>query len=320
MRKACLDMVYELAKRDERIFFIGSDLGVGTLKQFKAEMPGRFIMEGVSEQNVIGMAAGLALEGRIVYVNTIATFLTRRCFEQLALDLCLHRTNVRLIGNGGGLVYAPLGPTHLAIEDIAILRALPHMTILAPADAGEMRRLMPATVEHAGPVYIRLAKGGDPIVTPGDLPFAIGRIYPMRRGGDAVVVTTGVALGAALEAAKTLTAEGLEITILHVPTVKPLDTEALLDYMAPVPAVVTVEEHTLMGGLGSAVAELIAEAGFDPGKRFARLGIPDVFAKEYGSQASLMDRYGINAAGIVAAVRQLSEKRSERVTGAGAAR
>ena len=112
MRKASLDMVYELARKDKRIMFIGSDLGIGTLKQFKAEMPDRFLMEGVSEANIVGIAAGLALEGRIVYINTIATFLTRRCFEQVALDLCLHNANVRLIASGGGLVYAPLGPTH----------------------------------------------------------------------------------------------------------------------------------------------------------------------------------------------------------------
>src|SRR6185436_2283838 len=128
MRKTSLDMVYELARQDKRIFFIGSDLGVDTLKKFKAEMPERFLMEGVSEANVVTMAAGLALEGKIVYVNTIATFLTRRCFEQVALDLCLHKTNVRLIANGGGVVYAPLGPTHEAIDDIAIFRALPGMT------------------------------------------------------------------------------------------------------------------------------------------------------------------------------------------------
>src|SRR5947209_506257 len=147
MRKVCLDMVHELARKDERIFFIGSDLGIGTLKQFKAEMPDRFLMEGVSEANVVGVAAGLALEGKIVYVNTIATFLTRRCFEQVALDLCLHKVPVRLIGNGGGMVYAPLGPTHMAIDDLALFRALPGMTILAPCDAEEMRRLMPLTVD-----------------------------------------------------------------------------------------------------------------------------------------------------------------------------
>ncbi len=122
MRETCLNMVYELAKQDERILFIGSDLGRGVLKEFKKDYPARFFMEGVSEANIIGMSAGLAMEGQIVYVNTIATFLTRRCYEQVAVDLCLHNVNVRLIASGGGLVYAPLGPTHLAIEDIAIFR------------------------------------------------------------------------------------------------------------------------------------------------------------------------------------------------------
>src|SRR2546425_5843786 len=144
-------MVYELAKKDERIVFIGSDLGIGTLDNFRKEMPNRFFMEGVSEANIVGMAAGLALEGRIVYVNTIATFITRRCFEQVVLDLGLHNANVRLIGSGGGVVYAPLGPTHLAIDDIAIMRAIPNMTIVAPCDANEMGRLMPLTLDSHGP-------------------------------------------------------------------------------------------------------------------------------------------------------------------------
>ena len=134
MRKTSLDTVYEMARNDPRVVFIGSDLGAGTLDQFKEEMPERFFMEGVTEQNIIGMAAGLAMEGYIPYVNTIATFITRRCFEQVAVDLCLHNLPVRLIGNGGGLVYAPLGPTHLAVEDMAIMRSLPNMTVVAPVD------------------------------------------------------------------------------------------------------------------------------------------------------------------------------------------
>src|SRR2546423_12912157 len=178
MRKTSLDMVYELARADKRIFFNGSDLGVGTLKKFKAEMPERFLTEGVSEANVVGMAAGLALEGKIVYVNTIATFLTRRCFEQVALDLGLHDVNVRLIANGGGVVYAPPGPTHLAIDDIAIMRAIPNMTIVAPCDPDEIARLVPQTVEHRGPIYIRLGKGGDPIRSNDAAPFRIGPAIP----------------------------------------------------------------------------------------------------------------------------------------------
>ena len=305
MRRTCLDMVYELAKKDHRIFFIGSDLGFGTMKQFQEEMPDRFFMEGVSEANIIGMAAGLALEGKIPYVNTIATFITRRCFEQIVLDLCMHNTNVRLIGNGGGLVYAPLGATHEMIEDLAILRAIPNMTIIAPADANEMRRLMPLTVEHKGPIYIRLAKGGDPIVTTDSVPFQIGKAIPMREGSDALVVSTGVTLKQALEAAASLSRQGIEAAVLHVPTVKPLDTEAILSRAAEVSVIVTIEEHTIIGGLGSAVAELIAEAAFSTPKRFKRIGIPDVFPDQYGSQASLMERYGITAGAIVSSVKKL---------------
>jgi transketolase len=314
MRKTCLDCVYEIAKRDERVFFLGSDLGVGTLNKFKAEMPERYFMEGVSEANLIGMAAGLALEGKIVYANTIATFLTRRCFEQVVLDLCLHNVRVRLIGNGGGLVYAPLGPTHLATEDIAIFRCLPHMTILAPADAEEMRRLMPATVDYPGPIYIRLAKGGDPVVTDPTRPFEIGKAYPMREGGDALVITTGVMLKRGLDAAAALSAAGVEAAVLHMPTVKPLDAGTILEYAGRVPAIVTVEEHVITGGLGSAVAELLAESAFDRPKRFKRIGIPDVFADRYGSQDSLLERFGITTEAIAAAVLDLLRKETNGTT------
>jgi transketolase len=308
MRKTCLDMVYELAKKDKRIFFIGSDLGIGTLKQFKAEMPDRFLMEGVSEANVVGMAAGLALEGKIVYVNTIATFLTRRCFEQVALDLCLHNTNVRLIANGGGVVYAPLGPTHEAIEDIAIFRCLPRMTIIAPADAEEMKRLMPATVDHAGPIYIRLAKGGDPVVTRNE-PFRIGKAFPMKEGSDALVVTTGIMLKAALDAAAVLDGAGIKTAVLHMPTVKPFDYDAFSKAADPVRTIVVAEEHTVIGGLGSAVAEILAETGSRIPKRFRRIGIPDVFPDQYGSQASLLKRYDITTERIVAVVQELAGKK-----------
>lgn len=306
MRKTCLDMVYELAKRDERVFFLGSDLGFGTLKDFREEIPDRFLMEGIGEANIIGMAAGLAMEGKIPYVNTIATFITRRCFEQIALDLCLHNLDVRLIGNGGGMVYAPLGPTHLATEDIAILRALPNMTIVAPADADEMRRLMPLTVDHRGPLYIRLAKGYDPIVTTDDVPFEIGRAIPVREGTDALIVTTGITLRIGLEAAERLSNQRVEASVLHVHTIKPLDVESILEYAARARAVVTVEEHTLIGGLGSAVAEILAETDFSSPKHFKRIGIPDVFPDEYGSQASLMERYAISTEEVTSVVRRLA--------------
>jgi len=294
-----------MAKVDERIFFIGSDLGFETLKEFREEIPDRFIMEGVNEAHAVGMAAGLAMEGKIVYINTIATFLTRRCFEQVVLDLCMHNVNVRLIGNGGGVVYAPLGSTHLAIEDIAIMRALPNMTIVAPADADEMRRLMPLTIDYPGPVYIRLAKGYDPIVTDYDTQFEIGKGILMRSGEDALVITTGISLRLALTAADKLSQAGIEIAVLHLPTIKPLDIESILDLTEPAKAVVSVEEHTVIGGLGSAVAEVLAEAGFAAPKRFKRIGLPDVFPDDYGSQDSLMARYNITSEEIIATVKEL---------------
>lgn len=305
MRETCLDQVYELAKADPRVVFIGSDLGIGTLRKFKEEMPDRFYMEGISEAHVVGMAAGIALEGSVVYVNTISTFLTRRCFDQVAVDLCLHNLNVRLIGNGGGLVYAPLGPTHLAIEDISIFRALPNMTIVAVADAEEMKRFMPQTLDYQGPIYIRLAKGNDPIVTNDTVPFRIGKGLAMREGRDALLVTTGITLGVAQQAATRIAADGVECAILHIPTIKPLDKEQLLELAAPARVIVPIEENTILGGLGSAVAEVVAEAGFSPGKKFRRIGIPDVFPDHYGSQEELMEHYKINAAGVVAAIRGL---------------
>jgi transketolase len=293
MRKSSLDSVYELAKRDPRVVFIGSDLGVGTLDEFRNEMPDRFFMEGVAEQNIIGLAAGLAMEGFIPYVNTIATFLTRRCFEQVAVDLCLHNLPVRLIANGGGMVYAPLGPTHLAIEDMAILRALPNMTVVAPVDAEEMKRFVPQTLDWPGPVYIRLAKGGDPVVSRAEDGFSIGKAILMRRPGRFLFVATGVMTQRALVAAELLGRRGIECGVLHMHTVKPLDEAALLALAPGVEAVVTVEEHTLMGGLGSAVADLFVDKMRGRAPALLRIGIPDRFPDKYGSQDDLFRYFGL---------------------------
>ena len=305
MRKASLDQVYQLAKKDKRIFFIGSDLGVDTLNEFKTEMPERFFVEGVAEANLVGMAAGLALEGKIVYVNTIATFLTRRCFEQIVLDLGLHQTRVRLLSNGGGLVYAPLGPTHLAIDDIAILRTVPNMTILAPCDADEMVRLMPQTVNHPGPIYIRVAKGYDPIVSTNDQPCLIGQAIQRGDGKEALIITTGITLRLGLEAQQQLKKEGIETTVLHLHTIKPLDRAAVLAHAQEIPVVISVEEHIISGGLGSAIAEIISEESFAESKKFKRIGIPDSFAHHYGSQNDLMNTYGITTDNIIKTIKKL---------------
>src|SRR3954469_5838659 len=226
MRATCVNMIYELAKRDKRPLFIGSDLSPGMLDAMRKEMPDRWYMEGITEQNLIGMSAGLALEGFIPYANTIATFITRRCYEQVAVDLCLHDLPVRLIANGGGLVYAPLGPTHLAIEDIAIMRALPNMTVTAVCDAKEMVRLMDCTLGWPHPIYIRLAKGGDKVVSRDENGFAIGKAIPMRRAAAKraiVLMTTGVMTTNALDAAEILAQDDIDVSVVHFHTIKPLD-------------------------------------------------------------------------------------------------
>lgn len=305
MRRAVLRGVHELAKRDPRVIFMGSDISKRDLEKMAGEYPERFLMDGVSEGHLIGMAAGLAFEGKLVYLNTIATFLTRRCFEQVVIDLCLHKLPVRLIGSGGGTVYAPLGPTHLAVEDMSILRALPHMTIVAPSDAEEMKRFLPETLAWPGPIYIRLAKGGDNVIPHDGSPFRIGQAIAKREGDDALLIGTGVTTGIALDAAARLEKQGVKAAVLHVPTVKPLDRNAIVERAARARAVVAIEEGTILGGLGGAVAEVLAEARLARPLRFARLGLPDQFMEHYGSQNQILGHYGVDAAGVEKKVLEL---------------
>jgi transketolase len=298
MRNTCLNMVYELAKRDGRTIFIGSDLSPGLLAGMKREMPERYYMEGVTEANIIGMAAGLAMDGYIPFVNTIATFITRRCYEQIAIDLCLHNLPVRLIGNGGGFVYAPLGPTHLAIEDIAIMRALPNMTVIAVCDAAEMERMMECALDWPQPIYIRLAKGGDPVVSRGELGFTIGKAIVMREGRTSkpvVLMATGVMTTNCLAAADALQAKGIDTSVVHFHTVKPLDEAAVLEHANGARLVVTAEEGTMIGGFGSAVTDLLTSKNGGTYVPNLRLGLPDVFPQKYGVQDDLFEVYGLTA-------------------------
>jgi transketolase len=305
MRQTCLNMVYDLAKRDKRVLFIGSDLSPGLLGDMKKEMPERWYMEGITEANVIGMAAGFAMEGYIPYVNTIATFITRRCYEQVAVDLCLHDLPVRLIGNGGGLVYAPLGPTHLAIEDIAIMRALPNMTVTAVCDAKEMVRLMNCTLDWPNPIYIRLAKGGDPVVSRDESGFAIGKAIPMRRARSRrsiVLLATGVMTTNCLAAADILAKDGHDVSVVHFHTVKPLDEEAVLEFARDAELVATVEEGTMIGGFGSAVTDVLVEKLGSSLPALVRIGLPDAFPHKYGLQEELFEVYGLAPVQIAARV------------------
>jgi transketolase len=304
MRRKVLDSVYTLAKNDNRVIFIGSDLGPGVLENMKNEMPDRFFMEGISEQHIVGMAAGMAMEGFIPYVNTIATFLSRRCFEQVAMDLCLQDLPVRLISNGAGAVYAPLGPTHLAIEDIAIMRALPNMTIVCPCDADETNRFMLKTLDWPHPIYIRLAKGGDKIISKESDGFEIGNAILMKNGNVGLFISTGVMTQLALQAAEKLEKDGINCGVLHIHTIKPIDENSLLSLIPNVRAVVTIEEHTRIGGLGSAILEFCSDTIPEHTHKIYRIGIPDKFAEEYGSQNSLLEHWEITVENLISSMKK----------------
>lgn len=306
MRKTSLDCVYQLAKQDDRVVFIGSDLGPGVLDEMRTEFGERFFMEGVAEQHIIGMAAGMAMSGLIPYVNTIATFLTRRCFEQIAVDLCLQNLPVRLIANGGGLVYAPLGPTHLATEDISILRSLPNMTIVAVCDAEEMERLMKCTLDWPYPIYIRLGKGGDKVVSKASNGFQLGKAIKMRSGQHASIISTGVMTQVALEAASNIEkSKGINISVFHMHTIKPIDERAILEIAKSSPHIWTIEEHSRNGGLGTSVLEVISDNTPEMCRKVYRLGLPDAFPDKYGSQETLLDSYGLDSETLV---REISSK------------
>lgn len=300
MRKVAINSIHDLAKRDPRVVFIGSDLGPGVLDKMRVEMPERFFMEGVTEQAIIGMAAGMAMSGYMPYINTIATFLTRRCFEQLAVDVCMHHLPVRLIASGGGAVYAPLGPTHMAFDDFALLRTLPGMTVVAPCDAPEMGRVMDASLDVDGPLYVRIAKGGDPVISRGELPFAIGRAILMEEPGEVLFVGTGVMTTRALLARDLLAARGIRAGVIHAHTVKPLDVDGIADAARDVKLIVTVEEHFRNGGLGTALAEALADRGtMTP---LVRMGFKDAYSYDFGSQEHVLEVAGMAPEGLTATV------------------
>jgi transketolase len=305
MRKRGLQEIYDLAKQNDKVIFIGSDLGFKTLDDFKEELPKQFYMEGISEQNLIGMASGLAQQGKIVYVNTIATFLTRRCFDQLAIDACTGNHNIRLYANGGGVVYAPLGPTHLAVDDIGLMRNLPNMTIIHPCDAEEMARAIKASEKWEGPIYFRLCRGGETVTSKPELEYKIGKAIELKEGKEVTLIANGVMVYRALEVAKKLEQEGIQAGVVNFHTIKPLDTEMLNKITSTVPNIITIEEHNKTGGLGSAVAEYISELPGNQRPNFKRMGFPDCYPDKYGQQDIMIRHYGLNINSIHSEVKTL---------------
>jgi transketolase len=295
MRQTCLNTVYELAKKNKKIIFIGSDLGPGVLDSFKKKYPDRFFMEGVAEQSIIGLAAGMAFENFRPYVNTIATFITRRCFEQVVVDLCLHNLPVTLIGNGGGLVYAPLGPTHQAIEDISIMRSIPNLTIISPSDAHEMKNLMLDSVNLKGPLYVRIARGGEEIITQ-KFKSKIGKAIKLKKAKNYYFLTTGITNHIALEACKFLKkSENIDCGVAHFSTIKPLDKTFLNKIIINSKKIITVEENVKAGGFGSSILEFSSELSSTRKKADIKImGLKDKFLEKYGTQEELLDYSGLS--------------------------
>ena len=278
MRNEALKTVYKIAKKNKKVIFIGSDLGNKVLDQMKEEIPNQFLMEGICEQNIVGMSAGLAMEGFIPFVNTIGTFLTRRCFEQIYIDLCLHKLPVKLLGNGGGGVYASLGPTHLSLEDFSILRSIPNMTILAPCDKVEMKNLITESIKYKNPIYIRFALGGEKIITKPNYKSKIGRAMEVLPKRKLNIISTGSMTQTSLEVAKTIKLKKkIDIGVLHIATIKPLDKKRIINFIKKSEKVVIVEEHFKSGGLGSAILELCNEEMRNYNCMIKIIGIPDKF-------------------------------------------
>ena len=307
MRTAFIQALIEQARVDKRIFLLVGDLGYSVVEPFRQEFPDRFINVGVAEQNMTGIATGLALSGKVVFTYSIANFPTLRCLEQIRNDVCYHEANVKIVAVGGGFSYGAQGMTHHATQDLAIMRALPNMIVIAPGDPVEAALATRAVAKWPGPCYMRLGKAQEPVVHKTSPDFQIGKAIVVREGSDVTLITTGGILFNTVQVAERLAQQGIQARVLSMPTIKPLDTEAVLAAARQTKAIVTVEEHSMIGGLGSAVAEVLAELG-NSHVTFRRIGIKDEFCQQVGSQEYLRGIYGLSVDGIVEVVRSLRKR------------
>ncbi|MBQ2245906.1 MAG: transketolase family protein [Selenomonadales bacterium] len=300
-REAYGEALRELGGQNENIVVLDADLSGSTkTAMFKKEYPTRFFNAGIAEQNMIGTAAGLAAAGKTAFASTFAVFATGRAFEQIRNSVCYPKLNVKVAATHAGLTVGEDGATHQAIEDVAIMRALPNMTVLVPADAAEAKAVVRWAAEYNGPVYIRLGRSGVPDVFDETYEFKFGKAVTLKEGKDVTLIGMGIMTSAALEAAEMLAEEGISATVLNMPTIKPIDEDAIVAAANATGAIVTCEEHSIIGGLGSAVAEVLAEKA---SARLVRVGVKDTFG-ESGKPADLLKKYGLTAADIAAAAKQ----------------
>jgi len=298
--------LHDLARENKQILALVADNGAIVYDEYRREFPDRFLNCGISEANMVSIAAGLASCGKIPFAYTIACFITMRAFEQIRDDVCLQKMNVKLVGIGAGFVYSNLGPTHQATEDIALMRALPNMTIFSPADPLEVRKATIAAAQINGPVYLRLATAGTPRIYEKDYEFKVGRGVVLREGSGLAIIATGAILHEVLQAADELKSLGISVRVINIHTLKPMDKEIVLKAAYDTKAILTVEEHTVLGGLGSAVAEVVLENNKVPIK-FKRLGLDDTFPAGYGTYEEMKEINRLSKVDIVRAAQSLLE-------------
>lgn len=302
MRTAFINTLFELADQDQRIWLVCGDLGYNVLNMFADKFPSRYLNAGVAEQNMTGIAAGLALSGKTVFTYSIANFPVMRCLEQIRNDVCYHNLNVKIVAVGGGLAYGSHGYTHHGVEDLAVMSAMPNLTIAAPADPIEARAITSIFVAMPGPGYLRLGKAGEPVLHAVDTKVALGQAIQVTDGSDLTVISIGGMLGTVLKAGEELRRRGIHTRILSMPFLIPLDTEAILNAAEHTGAILTVEEHG-PGGLGAAVAETLAIRGCAVAFRPLRLARSPI--KVSGSQQELRAAQGLSVDGVVQAAELL---------------
>lgn len=300
MRNAFADEVTKLAAQDTRVVMLSGDIGNKLFDNFKKVDERRFYNCGVAEANMMGVAAGMALSGLRPIVYTITPFTTARCFEQIRVDVCYHEAPVIIVGTGSGLSYAELGPTHHSLEDIAILRTLPGIRVLAPCDANQLRGCLRAALQQDAPVYIRIGKKGEATIFNNVPEVRIGEVAVLRPGRDIALLCAGTLIAETLAAADLLQAQGVSVEVVSVHTIKPLDTNYLQAAAGRFKLIATIEEHGLIGGLSGAVSEWRAQS--NTALRQLALGTPDEFMHEVGSQEYARRKYGLTAEQIAATV------------------
>lgn len=305
MRDTFVRTLIALAKEDPNIELMTGDLGFGVLKPFWEQLPDQFVNAGIAEQNMTSAAAGMALEGKTVFTYSIGNFPTLRCLEQIRNDCAYHHANVKIVCVGGGFVYGSLGMSHQATEDIAVMRALPDVAVLCPGDLVEAEEATRAIARYPGTCYLRLGRGGEKRIHDHIDHFEIGRAIPIHGGSRAAIFSTGAIFEEIAGAETILAGHGVHPAVWTFPTVKPIDRETILRCAKKFDLIVTVEEHNLSGGFGSAVAEVLAE--LPAHARLLRVGLHDTYSAIVGNQKYLRAQFGLDAAGIAKKILEVLE-------------